>query len=210
MESRGRVFSEYVDRNQNTLSAEFGASSWPCDQFMDGRRASSAPARKPCEAPWEVPPLALPRSPFVRSKRSYSGSGTTMPDELNCNLEDALDGEADDDDEESFDFSMEGLEDGSVGDDHTEPPYEFEYSELANDCTEVKHSTQGFHSGNGHLGGPIKGGPLPMNGLETQGNSDNGRSHNLSSGPSPIFLSILGQVAAEAKGAPPQSISQIA
>mmetsp|Transcript_47150 Transcript_47150/g.86543 ORF Transcript_47150/g.86543 Transcript_47150/m.86543 type:complete len:202 (-) Transcript_47150:147-752(-) len=200
MDTRPRVFSEYVDRGPNSaLQAEMGASSWPFDQFLDPRRCASAPARKPSEAPWEVPPLKLPSSPFVRSKRSYSGSGTTAPDELNitCEDEDLLD-EAEDDDDESFDFCMEGLEDGNGADNGPDPPFEFEHNELASDYAmpEVKNSV---HTGNG-----LFGSALQMNGL---GNTETARSGSMSPGASPTLLSVLGEIAAEAKCSPRQSIN---
>eukprot|EP00403_Amphidinium_massartii_P033000 CAMPEP_0178442110 /NCGR_PEP_ID=MMETSP0689_2-20121128/37954_1 /TAXON_ID=160604 /ORGANISM="Amphidinium massartii, Strain CS-259" /LENGTH=218 /DNA_ID=CAMNT_0020065563 /DNA_START=1 /DNA_END=657 /DNA_ORIENTATION=+ len=218
METRPRVFSEYVDRTANeeaVASMGNASSSWPVNPFLDPRRAASAPARKPSEAPWEdVPPLALPRSPYVQSRggqfKTYSGQ----------NLEDLTAAAAEDDtemdedgDADSFVFSMEGLEDddaqrqsdnagdpiGLVDDmplqvkifDADDDPQTREGRGFSGTSAATTASTEGFDGRERSRSGSMS--PIP-----------------LTRGESPLLMSVLRGIAAEASASSQSSKNNMA
>jgi len=182
------------------------SSSWPAAAPLRHRpEPPLAPLRKPSNVDWEVPPLALPTGP---RKRSASSSSTTLDgDSLRAAPLDEP--EEDDEDEngageEDGVFAFEGHRSSGALDDEEDDFGQFKL-ELVGlddedepltgclDCPDVMFSGD-MHDGPASF--PSRTSRSPPTSL-AQGR-ERSQSVNVSTGASPVLLSALERVAAEA------------
>jgi len=207
--ARGRITSFDEDLLQERPAEMDGlmASSWPAAQARLKNRPEPprAPLRKPSDADWDVPPLLLPQGPKKRSG-SIDGSSTTREDAealLPPSVEEEDEDEQEDEDDEACVFGFQdGAGNNQDDDDDEYDTFQMELKGIESDdeAAGVSSAAKGGYLASKVLA-PASVDAFTVGSLEGRTRvKTESFSVSPALGASPVLLSALERVAAEAGG----------